>query len=173
MGIYGSLSNNNYNFEESVELDEIFEDTVIGESAILLELSLGKKFPKELVINADDCIDASKFKVKSKKAIEYMESEGFSEKQISKNVYTWYYSIIGTIFSTEGGKYKQDMGYYFSLVNKYCNEKQKSLIKKDIEKTIPGIKKYKEKNENSKNPKDISKNLDYLKDIERNVSKLK
>ena len=46
MGIYGSLSNNNYSFEESAELDEIFEDTVIGESAILLE-SLGSKIPKE------------------------------------------------------------------------------------------------------------------------------
>lgn len=173
MGIYGSLSNNNYSFEESAELDEIFEDTVIGESAILLELSLGSKIPKDLEMSVDDCIYSSKFKSKTKKIIEYMESQGYSEKKISREVYAWYYAIIGNTFNTNHTGYEQDMGYYFNLVNKYCTEKHKSKIIKDVEKTIPGIKKYKEQNENSKNPKDISKNLDYLKDIERNLSKLK
>ena len=102
-----------------------------------------------------------------------MENQGYSEKKISREVYAWYYAIIGNTFNTNHTGYEQDMGYYFNLVNKYCTEKHKSKIIKDVEKTIPSIKKYKEQNENSKNPKDISKNLDYLKDIERNLSKLK
>lgn len=156
---------------EDSDLDSVLEGTCLGSFSIIAE---AKRIPPELRLDVSDIISASTFKSKTKKVLEYMKEEGYSDKQISKTVYMWYYSIIGnTVGLEQCRRYEPRMSYYFDLVNKYCTEKHKKLIKKDVEKTIPAIKKYKEKNDNSSNPKDISKNLAYLDDLEKNISKLK
>ena len=103
-----------------------------------------QKLPAKLKMEVEDIKSASKFKTKTEKILKYFKDEEWSEKAIAKNVYMWYYAIVGTEFS-EGvdrkDKYQPKMQYFTSLALKYCTDKQKAMIKRDIEKTIEAINK--------------------------------
>lgn len=152
--------------------DELLEDTAISLSESF-DILAESKMPQELKLDVPDIASASKFKSKTKKILDWMESNDWTEKKISKAVYMWYFSIIGTTFGGDCKKYEPKMSYLVDLVNKYCNDKQRSKIKKDMEKTIEAIDKLEERNKNADQKKDISLNLDYRKDITSAVKKIK
>ena len=101
-----------------------------------------QKLPAELKMDVADIKSAAKFKSKTAKILKWYQDNDMSEKGIAKNVFMWYFAIVGTEFS-EGidrkEKYEPKMQYYITLCSKYCNEKQKARIKKDMEDTIDAI----------------------------------
>ncbi len=108
-----------------------------------------QKVPNEIKLtNVNDFRSASTFKAKTTKLLKYFKDENWSEKAIAKAIYMWYFGIVGCEFS-EGidrkEKYQPKMQYYTSLVLKYCNDKQKEKLKKDMENTIVDINKREKK----------------------------
>lgn len=173
MSIYGKP----FGFKESSNVDcydELFESTAISLSESF-DILTESKLPQELKLDVPDIISASKFKSKTKKVLDFMQDDNWSEKKIAKTVYMWYFAIIGCTFNGTCKKYEPKMNYMVDLVNKYCNDKQRSRIKKDMEKTIDAIDKLEERNNNADKDKkrDITLNLDYRKDITAAVKKIK
>ena len=166
-----NLRNNNIPGQEELNFENestIFEGCYIG---TVLERA---KIPADLKLSVEDVLSASKFKSKTTAILKFAKENEYTEKQISKLVYAWYWAIIGNTFGSKDiKKYEPKMSYYLDLVNQYCDDKQKARIKKDIEQTITAIEKLEEKNKAAKEPKDISLNLAYLKDIKHNINKLK
>ena len=170
MSIYGKPFGS---IRESVDCyDELFENSAISLSESF-DILTESKLPQELKLDVPDIVSASKFKSKTKKILDWMESDNWSEKKIGRTVYMWYFAIIGNTFGGNCKKYEPKMSYLIDLVNKYCNDKQRSRIKKDMEKTIEAIDKLEERNKNADQKKDISLNLDYRKDITSAVKKIK
>lgn len=149
MSIYGTLFNNNTNsiIEESINEEIMNEDTIL--SSVLEQSVLSEsKIPQELRISdPNEVKSASKFKEKTKKIIEFMEKDGWTEKKISASVYGFYYAIIGNTFDDpKSTKYEPKLVYYVDLVNKYCIEKHSSKVKKDMDKTLAMFKKMEDNN---------------------------
>ena len=140
-----------------------------GESSTILYEGLFnfKRLPKELQLDVSwigSDASASKFKAACEKQIKYMEENDFGEKKISKSIYWLYYGILGNAFSNKDNKYVPKMSVLVPLLNKYCDDKQRSLIKKDIEQTIAAIEKLKERSELQEA---------WYKDIKANLNKIK
>ena len=127
------------------------------------------KIPEELTIN-EDIINgsASGFKKACEAQLKYMKENEFPEKQIAKAVYWYYYGVLGTTFGTKINKYNPKMGVVIDFANQYCDSKQRSLIKKDIEKTIKALQKMIDDGKTLTNIQS-----EYLKDIEKAVIKIK
>ena len=139
--VYGQLIK-----EQEEELNEL---SILESLDLIQEFKLSS-LPKELKLNEDDIINSSKFKSKVPKIIKYMEDNNCTEKQISKHVASFYYGILGTTFYSPNqisNKYQPKIAWLVTYINKYCVDKDKNRIKKDIIKTIEALDKRSQKTE--------------------------
>ncbi len=168
----------NENYDLFSNMDSI---KVLSESTnIILESNRNVKIPQELQLTDDDLLGSvSAIDSKVKKIIKYLEDNLKDEsdkifgrdksKIISDNLGGIYLGLVGVIFyGKEGNKYTPKMSWYVGILNKYCNEKTKSFIKKDIERTITSFEKMQKMKKELNN---IQKA--WLKDISDNVNKIK
>lgn len=167
MSIYGSLN------KQIVENSEVFDIDSIQESMDLASDTIAVServiVPQEMKVTVDDFHGSSAaLKTKYEKVIKYMKDNGAKDKEIAKQVYFFYYAIIGNTFDGQCKKYDPKMGWYIAMANKYCDDKQRSKIKKDMEKTIVALDKMKDQ---GKTLSELQKA--YYKDISANVGKIK
>lgn len=104
------------------------------------------KIPDNMKINENDIKSASKFKSKVKALVYWMEKNGYSEKKISANIRGIYYSVIGVTFANginSEEKYQPKMNFLATMVEDYCIDKAKEIIKKDLANTISSLDKIK------------------------------
>ena len=101
------------------------------------------KIPNELKLTPDSFSNDQKFKKALSEVIKYMEDNNASEKQLSKQVYLMYYGIIGNTFANgvDGPRFGHQLTILVPYINKYCTDKQKDRIKKDMDKTINALNK--------------------------------
>lgn len=169
----------NENYDLSIIIDSDTIKALSEASGIILESNRNVKIPKELQLTEEDIIgNVSILKSKVEKQIKYLEDNLQDEsnkflgkdksKIISDTVYIIYYSILGCTFGEKTIKYNPKMSWYVGILNKYCEEKKRSLIKKDMEKTIIRLKQIQD---NGKELNNIQKA--WLKDISDNVNKIK
>lgn len=176
-GLVKSLNSNESHLIESViDIDTI---NCITESSNFICLESKFAIPQEYKLTEEDINgDLSKLKSKYDKIIKYMEDNledkpnkflGKSKSTtISDSVYGLYYSILGCTFSDPNLRYKPKMSWYVGMINKYCEDKKRSKIKKDMESTINSLTKMEN---NGKQLNQLQK--DWLKDISENVNKIK
>ena len=154
--------------------DFLSESTIMNSENVMLEFDVfGKKskkvkIPDELKLDVEDVRSASKFKSKSQAVIKHLEDNDADEKQISSIVKGFYYAIIGNTFDGTCTKYEPKFATYVPMANKYLLEKERAIIKKDMEKTIEAL----DKNvEEGKELNQLQK--DYYKDLKANIDKMK
>lgn len=137
-----------FDYNQLDQIDESYSEEVIVE----FTLSKNVKLPAELRISDEDILNNSVYKKKFEAVVKYFKDNNAPEKQLSRNVYSQYYAILGTVFGTKGARYNGKLITYLApSFNEYCSDKQRSIIKKDIEKTLNGLDKLKEKQELSYN----------------------
>ena len=140
MGLYGNelfgYIKESYEGEKEVDLiDETFydEDSYMGtvyEVATILEAT--EK------INVSDFKSAAEFKRKYNINLkEAKEKYKDKPKKMSKFAISWYFAILGNTFMSDfNGPYVSLLPIVLPDIKKYCDDKQKARIMKDIENTI-------------------------------------
>lgn len=128
-----------------VKEDSSFDDdsTCLGLLESMNYLTEGVKIPKELRI-ADPAVfnNASKFKASVEKIIKHLEENDAKEKDFNKNIKSLYYGVLGNTFGFDpNGKYSSVLPVAITYIAKYCDDKAKASIKKDMEKTITAFEK--------------------------------
>lgn len=158
----------NESFRETYYLDTYAK--YVTESTILIREAFGNiKCPPELKLDVPDLLSDSKFKSKLPKLVKYYLDNNAKEKDLSRQLYMIYYGILGSTFGDKSVKsHGSTVTFLVDYVNKYCTDKHKTLMKKDIEKTIDTLEKMK------LNRKELTKlQLDWLKDITTALKKFK
>lgn len=110
-------------------------------------------------ITVDDYKSKDKWEKKFKDAFKEVQDSG-KEKKISKFLSAHYYGILGNTFNTKDGSYVSLLPVLVPYIKKYCDDKTKNRIRKDIESTIKEL-----ENIPSKGNQLTPKQKGWLKDI--------
>lgn len=114
----------------------------------IMEKIFGPSIPLELKINDTDLVTPSSFKKKNEKIKKIYEEKGL-ENKLSEYYKALYYGIFGNTFFNDH-KYVSILPIIVPDIKKYCSEKDKKLIQKNIDKTIETLEKKDELNEKQK-----------------------
>lgn len=117
--------------------------TIFGEN-YFLEFG-GVKIPKEMKLNTEDILSAAKFKKKTQAIVKYLKDNGAKDKELSKNVSTFYYAVVGAYFyaNPQPTKYEPVIAWLVPMINKYCDDKSRNRIKTVMQNDIKGFEKLK------------------------------
>lgn len=118
------------------------------------------KIPQDMKLDTPDLLSDAAFKKKFDALIKYLIDNNATAKQLSKTVYMYYYALVGAAFGTKNvASHGMTVTYLAKYINKYCDTKQKSRIKKDMDKTIKAIDKLEEKGKITQLQKDWRKDI--------------
>ena len=129
-----------FDYNQLDQYDESFEMEPVRESVFTKYV----KIPKEMRLVDADFLNASVLKSKSEKLLKFLVDNKAPEKQLSFMSANMYWGLVGATFSqgTESGISHTGDTVTFVIqkyVSKYCIDKIKARIKKDIEDTITGL----------------------------------
>ena len=129
-----------FDYNQLDQYDESFEMEPVRESVFTKYV----KIPKEMRMVDADYLNASIFKSKSAELLKFLLDNKAPEKQLSFMAAGLYWGLVGATFSqgTESGISHTGDTVTFVIqkyVSKYCIDKTKAIIKKDIEDTITGL----------------------------------
>lgn len=139
--------------ESAPEVTEVEGEVAVDEDTVLSEgiFSKKEKLPKcPITLDPKDALSASVFKKKTTEIIKFYKENGYTDKQISKLVFGWYYEIVIRTFDNKNNSnrtYEPKMVYLAGLLNKYAEKKYIDIIVKDINRTIKSLEKTAEKKE--------------------------